>query len=314
MANKEKKRKDKKSKQRRERKGKLPSSVEALLGYLGGGGPSPAPQGDTRVRERAGVDGYDTLHQIIKAQQMMSMGYMANLEKMAYRNELNEQIKKQGEENKKQIDDTLKQATQSSKVSQKIGKVGKQILWHMNLKNPTASQKENLQRLEGKLQKYESQFDFESKINSYQNPTQAPPNPQAGLQAAASVAPSQSTANVRAGGGGSARVFVASAQGTSDLPAFDPSPSFIASHMGALSPKPPISRAAAELQGGMEAFESLDLAVSSGDLPNLVEMSRNERHQNKQIKRMEAELIKSGALVGGGAAAVKRTSSRLSRQ
>ena len=301
MANKEKKRKDKKSKQRRERKGKLPSSVEALLGYLGGGGPSPAPQGDTRVRERAGVDGYDTLHQIIKAQQMMSMGYMANLEKMAYRNELNEQIKKQGEENKKQIDDTLKQATQSSKVSQKIGKVGKQILWHMNLKNPTASQKENLQRLEGKLQKYESQFDFESKINSYQNPTQAPPNPQAGLQAAASVAPSQSTANVRAGGGGSARVFVASAQGTSDLPAFDPSPSFIASHMGALSPKPPISRAAAELQGGMEAFQSLDLAVSSGNIPNLVQMSRNERQQNKQIKRMEAELIKSGALDGDGA-------------
>ena len=48
MANKEKKRKDKKRRQRRERKSKLPSSVEALLGYLGGGGPSPAPVAQCR--------------------------------------------------------------------------------------------------------------------------------------------------------------------------------------------------------------------------------------------------------------------------
>ena len=157
MGNKEKKqkRKDKKRRQRtREKKGVLPSSVQALLGYLGGGGPGPATQGDTKPRERAGVDSFDTLHQIIKSQQMMSAGYMANLEKIAYKTEMSEQLKKQGEENKRQIDDNLKkqEATQIGKVSQKIGKIGSQILWNMNLKNPTQQQQENLLVLQEKLQ------------------------------------------------------------------------------------------------------------------------------------------------------------------
>lgn len=53
MANKEKKRKDKKRRQRRERKSKLPSSVEALLGYLGKTETTISSQGGGRT-ERAG--------------------------------------------------------------------------------------------------------------------------------------------------------------------------------------------------------------------------------------------------------------------
>lgn len=106
MTNKEKKRKDKKRRQRRERKGVLPSSVQALLGYLGGGGPGPATQGDTKPRERAGVDAYDTLHQIIKSQQMMSASYMGNLERMAFKTEITKQLKKQGKENLDMLEKT----------------------------------------------------------------------------------------------------------------------------------------------------------------------------------------------------------------
>ena len=109
MANKEKKRKDKKRRQRtREKKGVLPSSVQALLGYLGGGGPGPATQGDTKPRERAGVDAYDTLHQIIKSQQMMSANYMGNLERMAFKTEITTQLEKQGKENLQMLEQTKK--------------------------------------------------------------------------------------------------------------------------------------------------------------------------------------------------------------
>ena len=93
MVRKDKKKKDKKRKQRRERKGKLPSSVEALLGYLGGGGPTPAPQSEMKGKERAGYDAYDTLHSIIKAQQIQSAGYMANLEKIAFKTEIQKELK-----------------------------------------------------------------------------------------------------------------------------------------------------------------------------------------------------------------------------
>ena len=228
MGNKEKKqkRKDKKRRQRtREKKGVLPSSVQALLGYLGGGGPGPATQGDTKPRERAGVDSFDTLHQIIKSQQMMSAGYMANLEKLAYKTELSEQLKKQGEENKRQIDDNLKkqEATQTSKISQKIGKVGSQILWNMGLKNPTQQQQENLLVLQKKLEKYQSQHQFADKISSYQNPTL--PNNTLTIPVATSSAPATARNEKPKAGGGSASIqlFVQPAKGSSEtLSSVDP--------------------------------------------------------------------------------------------
>ena len=140
MSNKEKKRKDKKRRQRtREKKGVLPSSVQALLGYLGGGGPGPATQGDTKPRERAGVDAYDTLHQIIKSQQMMSANYMGNLERMAFKTEITTQLKQQGEESKKVLEDTkaevaqVRQYTRRSTEDQ-LNKVKDKIAYQMRLK------------------------------------------------------------------------------------------------------------------------------------------------------------------------------------
>ena len=188
MANKEKKRKDKKSKQRRERKGKLPSSVEALLGYLGGGGPSPAPQGDTRVRERAGVDGYDTLHQIIKSQQMMSANYMANLERMAFKTEITEQLKKQGEESKNALQATKAEVEKIARgyvkksPEEKIADYKGQIEWQ--LKRGEKKNRDAIAAAQKSIQKYQDILDFR----------------QSTMPPAASMSPSTQSPSVKAGG------------------------------------------------------------------------------------------------------------------
>ncbi len=100
------------------KRGVLPSSVQALLGYLGGGGPTPMFQQPVHLqRERAGVDSIETLSQIIRQQNLMNVSYMQNMEKLAFRNEMQEQLKKQGEEQKKEI----KEAREEQK--QEINKV-----------------------------------------------------------------------------------------------------------------------------------------------------------------------------------------------
>jgi len=303
MANKDKKRKDKKRRQRREKKGKLPSSVEALLGYLGGGGPTAAPQGDTKPRERAGVDAYDTLHQIIKSQQMQSANYMANLERMAFKTEITNQLKQQGEESKKVLEETKAEVAQVRQYTRKsteeqLEKINNKIAYQLRLK--AGANQEKMAQLEADKKRLEG-------LISYQNPTQAPPNPQAGLPSAVGIAPTQTAATVRAGGGSGVKVSIASAQGTSELPAVDPNLRYIATQMGTLSPAPRTSKTQ-EIEGGLGAFQNFDLQVSSGDLPNLVQMSREERQQNKQIKRLESELIREGAF--GGGVAMRRTAKK----
>jgi len=97
------------------KRGKLPSSVQALLGYLGGGGPTPMYQQPVNLqKERAGVDSMETLSQIIRQQNMMNMSYMQNMEKLAFKNEIQEQLKKQGEKNQEEI----KQQSQEQKKDQ----------------------------------------------------------------------------------------------------------------------------------------------------------------------------------------------------
>jgi hypothetical protein len=215
MANKEKKRKDKKRRQRRERKSKLPSSVEALLGYLGKTETTISSQGGGRT-ERAGVDAYDTLHQIIKSQQMMSANYMANLERMAFKTEITEQLKKQGEESKK----ALSEATQATKAEvekiartyvkkspeDKIADYQSQIEWHMrrgDRGNPDA-----IAAAEKGIKKYQGILEFRQS-------TMAP---------AVSVAPSLQSPSVKAGGAaGGSNFSVSPAQNSSQsLPAIDP--------------------------------------------------------------------------------------------
>lgn len=116
------KKQKKNKKQRRKaetlKRGQLPSSVQALLGYLGGGGPTPMYQQPVSLqRERAGVDSIETLSQIIRQQNLMNVSYMQNMEKLAFKNEMQEQLKKQGEEQKKE----LKEAREEQK--QEINKV-----------------------------------------------------------------------------------------------------------------------------------------------------------------------------------------------
>jgi hypothetical protein len=148
MSNKDKKRKDKKRKHRAAKKGVLPSSVQALLGYLGGGGPGPATQGDTRVKERAGVDAYDTLHSIIKSQQMMSANYMANLERMAFKTDITNELKKQGSENAealKQTKQSVGQALEQTKKS--VGQAVKVAVEKVGRTNTKKTPEEKLDAL-----------------------------------------------------------------------------------------------------------------------------------------------------------------------
>lgn len=278
MANKEKKRKDKKRRQRRERKSKLPSSVEALLGYLGGGGPGPAIQGDTKPRERAGVDAYDTLHQIIKSQQMQNANYMANLERMAFQKDITNQLKKQGEESMKALEETkaeVRQYTRSSTEAQ-IEKINRKIAYQLRLKaGPNA---EMLERLQADKKRYEGMLQFETGSNS-----------RAQLPSAVGIAPASTSATVRAGGDDTthSRISVAQAQATTVLPAHDTNYSFIASKIGALSPQPPTSRRD-EIKEALDQFSFNDSMSSSLDARNIsIALGR----QQKQVARKETEVF-----------------------
>jgi hypothetical protein len=202
MSKKDKKRKQKK---RAGKRGVLPSSVQALLGYFSAGGPSPAPQGDTKIRERAGVDAYDTLHQIIKSQQLMSANYVANLERMAFKNEITDQLKKQGEESKKvleetkqEVEKTVRQYTKSS-TEEKLQKTEKKILRQLSLKDgPNA---EKMASLESDKRRYQGMLQFESGMSASVALPKAPsvsggggsfdPSPSGGESVRMSVAPAE---------------------------------------------------------------------------------------------------------------------------
>jgi len=298
MANKEKKRKDKKRRQRRERKGKLPSSVEALLGYLGGGAPMAAPQGDTKPRERAGYDAYDTLHQIIKSQQIQSANYMANLERMAFKTEITNQLKQQGEESKKALEDTKAQVAQTvEKVArsytkktpeEKIQEYQSQIEWQMRRGDKRDSGA--IAAAQKGIQKYQGIIEFR----------------QSSMPPAASVEPTQITTNVRAGGdGGAAKINVASATGTTQLPATDPIQGFLSSKLVSLSPISPQPSRAAEIQGAKALFNYSDDMSSSLEAKNV---GKRLARQSHAISNLESQVF--GGAIGTrsktGAAAAKK--------
>ena len=293
MANKDKKKRDKKSdrkrRQRRERKGKLPSSVEALLGYLGGGGPTPAPQSDMKGKERAGYDAYDTLHSIIKSQQIQSAGYMANLEKIAFRTEIGEQLKKQGQENQQALEETRKEVGKAvENVVEKVGRKKRseeekiaerqsQIAWQMRKRD--GGDPDVIARYRDDIKRYEGIMEFKQSI--------MPP--------ASSVAPSERSAEVaRAGGGsGGVRMNVTPATATSSLPSFDPnifSYGAIAGQMGILSPSR--LQRTAEVNQAMAGFGYSD-DTSSSLLAKQVGITL--ARQQKQVAQKEAEVFGGGA-------------------
>ena len=288
MPKKDKKKRDKKSdrkkKQRRERKGKLPSSVEALLGYLGGGGPTPAPQSDMKGKERAGYDAYDTLHSIIKSQQIQSAGYMANLEKIAFRTEIGEQLKKQGQENQQALANVVenvaekigrKKRTEEEKIAERQGQIAYQ------LRKKGGADPDVIARHQADIKRYEGIIEYKQSI--------MPP--------ASSVAPSEMLAQAgRAGGvGGGVRMNVTSATATSSLPSIDPMVGgygAIASQMGALSPLK--QQHNVELSRGMAGFGYSDNTASSLEARNI---SITLARQQKQVAQREAEVFGGGAAV-----------------
>jgi hypothetical protein len=292
MANKDKKKRDKKRRQRRERKGKLPSSVEALLGYLGGGGPTPAPQSEMKGRERAGYDAYDTLHSIIKAQQIQSAGYMANLEKIAFKTEMQTEIQKelkqQGDETKKEVGRAIETAVEKvgrkkRTEEEKIAERQSQIAWQMRKKG--GADKDLISRYEADIKRYEGIIEYKQSI--------MPP--------ASSVAPFERTIQTaRAGGGvGSAKVSVAQATGTTQLPAADPFTANygnIAGQMGILSPVK--QSHSEEVNQALAGFGFRDDVSSS--LDTLRQVSIKLGKQQKNVARMESEVFG-----GSGAAAAK---------
>ena len=264
MPKKDKKQKDKKRKQRRERKSKLPSSVEALLGYLGKTETTIAPQGNTKPRERAGVDAYDTLHSIIKSQQMQSANYMANLERMAFKTEIGEQIKKQGEESKK----ALTEATEATKaeVVQSFEKVAR------------AYRKKTE---EEKIQERQQSILYQKSLKSGPNPdivtkAEADILRYRGIieQKQAFMNPAEVGAEIKAparagGGGGGARLRVASAEATSSvlLPSHDPMQGLMLGG-GVSAPQPLTSEQ--EVEAGMALMTNAPDATASSGTPSAI--------------------------------------------
>jgi len=298
------KRKDKKSRQRaREKRGKLPPSVEALLQYLGGGGPAPAPQGDLKVKERAGVDNIDTLSQIIKQQQIQNASYMQNLQQMAWRTDVQQQLTKQDEkltkqkqENIQAFEDVQTNIIQETKATvdaavrkytfkpmdEKIEKVKKSILHEQRKKkekpNPEKLEKlrQDLLRLEG-LQHQEEVLG----VSSYQPPLGA----QTSTQAVISKAPT-----MRAGGGiGDVQSSITNAQApitfkfedaqstSTLLNAVDTNAKITRQLIGNTKTLPPMARGGgtADFQANIGAFASnVEGGVSSGTgaAGNMVEL------------------------------------------
>jgi len=257
MSKKDKKRRQKK---RAGKRGVLPSSVQALLGYFSAGGPSPAPQGDTKIRERAGVDAYDTLHQIIKSQQLMSANYMANLERMAFKNEITDQLKKQGEESKKvleetkqEVEKTVRQYTKSS-TEEKLQKTEAKILRQMSLKggpNP-----EKMASLEADRSRYKGMLQFESGMSA-----------SVALPKAPSVSAVGESFDPAPSGGAAVRMRVAPAEATqagADIrPFLKPVVADLGYQLPAQDPRAG-GGASAEISQGLEAFQSSEYVASSG--------------------------------------------------
>lgn len=278
MAKRDKKKIDKKRRQRRERKSKLPSSVEALLGYLGKTETTIAPQGDTKPRERAGVDAYDTLHQIIKSQQMQSANYMANLERMAFKTEITDQLKKQGEESKKAITEASEKT--KAEVAQTVEKVArsyikkspedklKTVMGQMKFATRTPEESrdeewnERFKVLEKKAQKYKGDIEIERSF--FQNPPKIESMPSAPSMSVSRLSRSSS---VPRGGGVVVNqpLVISQPKATSvlQLPAIDPMQGLALGGGGVAAPTQ--LTATQQVQAGLELMTNpLDVTSSSG--------------------------------------------------
>jgi hypothetical protein len=311
------KRKDKKRRQRRERKGVLPSSVQALLGYLGGGGPGPATQGDTKPRERAGVDAYDTLHQIIKSQQMMSASYMGNLERMAFKTEITKQLKKQGKENLDMLEKTKQdvgvavEAAVEKSGRQNVKKTPeeklKMVMGQMKFaERIPAEQRTDSWRLKNEdFQRKASKYQAEINIDRTYSLSLQREAPSAALLPVAPIGQSPGRSSSAPRGGGaviSNRMSIDIAPvATARLPAIDPIQEFRGG--GAVLRTPPATRAQ-EIGAALGGVKYSDATSSS-----LLTLDISERigRQQKQLAREEQEVFGgAGAKSGRGKVGSKK--------
>lgn len=270
MSKKDKKRKQKKV---RGKRGVLPSSVQALLGYLGSGGPAPALQGDTKLRERAGIDAYDTLHQIIKSQQMMSANYMANLERMAFKNEITDQLKKQGEESKKEVGKVIESAVEKAtrtyvkrSPEEKIAERQKQI--EFQIRKGTGANQETISKYEADIRRYQGLLDY--RRENYAPNLSLSDNQEANLPSASGSTTLLGQFRPSVGGGGeSVRTSVAQAQSSSVGADIRPFLKPVMADLGgpqlpAQDPRGAGGGSSAEVSEALKGFQSSEYVASSG--------------------------------------------------
>jgi hypothetical protein len=236
-------------------------------------------------KERAGYDAYDTLHSIIKSQQIQSASYMANLERMAFKTEIGEQLKKQGEESKK----ALAEASQATKAEveklartytkkspeEKIADYQGQIEWHM--RRGDKGNPEAIAAAERGIKKYQGILEFR----------------QSTMPPAVGVTPSLQSPSVKAGGGGGgARLRVESAPKASPyefLPTIDPLQGVA---FGGVS-VPQALTAEQEVEAGMALMTNAPDATSSSGTPSASGgVALGGTPSKRQSRRKKAEVAK----------------------
>ena len=266
MAKKDKKKRDKKRRQRRERKkGLAATAIDSVVGYLTRSETTMSLQGN-KPKERAGVDAYDTLHSIIKSQQMQSASYITNLERMAFKtefkSEISEQLKKQGEDTKKAVDTAVEKAGRKKRTEEeKIVERQNQIAWQM--RRGHAGDKDLIAQYEKDIRKYKAVVEMKQSFMA----------PVVGQAPITGFTP-------QAGGGQVGGSFaVASAPSTTQmLSSIDPLQN-LAVGGGAAAKKPSNTDV---VSGAMQQFQNPQDNPSTSGTPAAAAKGRQERREKKQ--------------------------------
>ena len=143
------------------RRGVLPSSVQALLGYLGGGGPAPMQQYGIQPKERAGVDSMETLSNVFKQMSVMNTALMQSAMIKNDIAQIRGQVSNAEEKTQKDLkqnQDESNNAKEESKrilktMEQKIAETERQIVYQLKL-SQEKRKPDRIQNLASKLKDY----------------------------------------------------------------------------------------------------------------------------------------------------------------
>ena len=266
MAKKDKKKRDKKRRQRRERKkGPAATAIDSVVGYLTRSETTMSLQGN-KPKERAGVDAYDTLHSIIKSQQMQSASYITNLERMAFKtefkSEIGEQLKKQGQENQQALANVVEKVGRRKRTEEeKILERQSQIAWQM--KRGDAGDKDLIAQYEKDIRKYKAVVEMKQSF--------MPP--------AVGQSPITGFTPKVGGGQGGASFAIASAQSTTQmLSSIDPLQN-VAVGGGAVAKKPSNTDV---VSSALQQFQNPQDNPSTSGTPAAAAKGRQEKQQKKR--------------------------------